>query len=85
MNSLRFDAVLGFSLQLLASLLLVVLSLHLLEFAGKALNLVLVLVDLGLVHIELGSHSFHLVGLFLKVLLVDRELLSHLRTRLAGK
>jgi len=68
-----------------ATLLLVVLSLHLLKLASEALNFVLVLIDLSLVHVKLGSHGFHLVGLLLEVLLVDGQLLSNLRTRLSRK
>ena len=63
--------VLGFPLHLLAALLLVVLSLHLLQFTGQSLNLILVLIDLSLVHVELSCHSLHLVSLFLQVLLVN--------------
>jgi len=72
-----FKPLLGFSLHLLTSLLLVVLSLHVLQLASQSLNLVLVLVHLSLVHVELGSHCLHLAGLLLKVLLVNGELLSH--------
>ena len=68
-----------------ASLLLVVLSLHLLKLTSQALDLILVLVDLGLVHVELSSHRLHLVGLLLQVLLVDGQLLSNFRARLASK
>lgn len=69
---------LGLTLHSLASLLLVVLALHLLELTSQALNLIFVLVDLSLVHVELSSHSFHLAGLLLQILLVDRELLGNL-------
>ena len=85
MDLLVFHPVLSLALHLLTTFLLVVLSLHFLEFAGKSLDFVLVLVDLGLVHVQLGCHSLHLVGLFLQVLLVDRQLLSDFRTWLAGK
>jgi len=63
--------VLGLFGVLLAALLLVVSSLHLLQFTGEALNLILVLVDLGLVHVKLSSHGLHLVGLLLEILLVN--------------
>ena len=80
-----FHFLLGFALHSLTSLLLVVLPLHLLELTSQALDLVLVLVDLGLVHVEFGSHSFHLVGLLLQVLLVDGKLFGNLRTWLSGQ
>ena len=80
-----FHFLLGFALHSLTSLLLVVLSLHLLELASQPLNLVLVLVDLSLVHVEFGSHGFHLVGLLLQVLLVDGKLFGNLRTWLSGQ
>ena len=82
---LRVQALLGLSLDLLAALLLVVLAFHVLELAGESLDLILVLVDLGLVHVELGSHSLHLAGLLLEILLVDAQLLGDLRARLPGK
>ena len=76
---------LGLALHGLTALLLVVLSLHLLELAGQSLDLILVLVDLSLVHVEFGSHGFHLVGLLLQVLLVDGKLFGNLRTWLSGQ
>ena len=89
--SLLLDGILGvksllsLALDLLSALLLVVLAFHILELTGESLNLVLVLVDLSLVHIKFGSHGLHLASLFLKVLLIDRELFSDLRAWLAGK
>ena len=59
------------SLLLLAPLLFVEFALHLLKLSGQPLNLVFVLIDLGLVHVELGGHGLHLIGLGLQVLLVD--------------
>jgi len=70
-------------LHLLSSLLLVVLSLHVLELSSQSLDLILVLVDLSLVHIELSSHSLHLGGLFLQILLINRKLLSNFWSRLS--
>lgn len=70
---------------LLPSLLLVVSTLHLLQLPGKSLNLVFVLIDLRLVHIEFSRHCLHLVGLLLKVLLVDRQLFSDFRSGLSRK
>ena len=70
-------------MHLLSSLLLVVLSLHVLELSSQSLDLILVLVDLSLVHIELSSHSLHLGGLFLQILLIDRKLLSNFWSRLS--
>ena len=78
-----FESLLSLSLHLLSSLLLVVLSLHVLELSSESFDLILVLVDLSLIHVELGSHSLHLRGLLLEVLLVDGELLSDLWTRLS--
>lgn len=72
-------------MHLLSSLLLVVLSLHILELSCESLNFILVLIDLSLVHVELGSHGLHLTGLLLQVLLVDGELLSHLRSGLSSQ
>ncbi len=89
--SLLLDGILGvksllsLALDLLSALLLVVLAFHILELTGESLNLVFVLVDLSLVHIKFGSHGLHLASLFLKVLLIDRELFSDLRAWLAGK
>ena len=77
------EALLRLPLDLLPTLLLVVLPLHVLQLASKSLDLVLVLVDLRLVHVELGGHGLHLAGLLLQVLLVDRQLLGHLGTRLS--
>ena len=84
-NLARLHLSLGFALHSLAALLLVVLSLHLLKLTGEALDLVLVLVDLGLVHVEFGGHCLHLVGLLLQVLLVDGELLGDLGAGLSRK
>ena len=70
-------------MHLLSSLLLVVLSLHVLELSSQSLDLILVLVDLSLVHIELSSHSLHLGGLFLQILLIDRKLLGNFWSRLS--
>lgn len=83
--ALSIGALLCFLVVLLAALLLVVASLHFLELASEAFDLVLVLVDLRLVHVELGGHRLHLVGLFLEVLLVDRQLLSDLGARLPSE
>ena len=71
----RLELGLSLALHSFTSFLLVVLSLHLLKLAGEALDLILVLIDLGLVHVELGSHRFHLASLLLQILLVDGELL----------
>lgn len=76
---------LSLALHGLATLLLVVLSLHLLELASESLDFVLVLVNLSLVHVQLSGHGLHLVGLLLQVLLVDRELLSYFWAWLSGK
>ena len=70
---------------MLTALLLVVAALHLLQLASESLNLILVLIDLSLVHVKFGSHSFHLVSLLLKILLVNRKLFGNLRTRLSRK
>ena len=80
--ALSVGALLRFLVVLLAALLLVVASLHFLELASESFDLVLVLVDLRLVHVELSGHCLHLVGLFFEVLLVDRQLLSDLGARL---
>ena len=80
-----FKSLLGLSLHLLSSLLLIVFSLHVLQFSCKSLNLVLVLIDLSLVHVQLCSHCFHLACLLFQVLLIDRQLFSNLRTWLSGK
>lgn len=37
---------------------------------------------LGLIHVELGGHCFHLSGFFLETGLVHRKLLRHLWSRL---
>ena len=81
----RLESLLGFSLHLLSSLLLVVLSLHVLELSGQSFDFILVLIDLSLIHVELGSHSLHLTGLLLEVLLVDGELFSNFRARLSSE
>lgn len=83
--TLSVGLLLSFLVVLLATLLLVVSSLHLLQFTSETLNLILVLVDLRLVHVEFSSHSLHLVGLLLQVLLVDRELFSDFGTGLTSK
>ena len=69
--------VLGFPLNLFAALLFEVSALHLLELSGKALDLVLVLVDLGLVHVEFGRHCFHLRSFLFEILLIDWKLFSN--------
>jgi len=61
----------SFTVHLLATLLLIVLALHILKLSRESLNLILVLVDLGLVHVEFGRHGLHLVRLLLKILLVN--------------
>lgn len=76
---------LGLSLDLLAAFLLEVSALHFLQLSGEPLNLVLVLVDLGLIHVEFGCHRLHLGCLFLKILLVDGELFSNFWTGLSRK
>ena len=81
----RLESLLGFSLHLLSSLLLVVLSLHVLELSSQSFDFILVLVDLSLIHVELGSHSLHLTGLLLEVLLVDGELFSNFRAGLSSE
>ena len=78
-------SLLSFSLHLLSSLLLVVLSLHILELSRESFNLILVLIDLSLVHVQLSCHRLHLRSLLLEVLLVDRELLSNLWSRLSSQ
>lgn len=80
---LGVKSLLGFSLDLLSALLLVVLALHVLELAGQALDLVLVFVYLSLVHVEFGCHGLHLSSLFLEVLLIDGELLCNFGARLS--
>jgi len=84
-NGLGVHAVGGFALHLLTAFLLVVFALHVLELACETFDLVFVLIDLGLVHVELSSHSLHLVSLFLKVLLVDGELFGNFRTGLSSQ
>ncbi len=79
------ESLLCLSLHLLSSLLLVVLSLHVLKFSGKSFNLILVLIDLCLIHVELSSHCFHLTCLFFQVLLIDRQLLGNLWSWLSCK
>ena len=69
MDLARLELGLSLALHSFTSLLLVVLSLHLLKLAGEALDLILVLIDLGLVHVELGGHSLHLASLLLQILL----------------
>jgi len=71
MDDLRLQSLLGLSLHLLSSLLLVVLSLHVLEFSCQSFDFVFVLIYLGLVHVQLCSHSLHLGGLLFQVLLID--------------
>lgn len=85
MDLLVVHSVLSFALHLLATLLLVVLSLHLLKLASQSLDLILVLIDLSLVHVQLRSHSLHLVSLLLQVLLVDGQLLGDLWTWLTSQ
>ena len=79
------ESLLGLALNLLAALLLVVFALHVLKFTSETLDLVLILVNLSLIHIQLGSHGLHLSCLLLKVLLIDRELLGYFRTGLSSK
>ncbi len=81
--SIRF--LLGFRVVLLSALLLVVSPLHLLQFSRQPLDLILVLVDLRLVHVEFGCHGLHLVGLLLQVLLVDGQLFSDFGAGLTSK
>jgi hypothetical protein len=57
--------VLSLALNLLTAFLLEVSALHLLQLSGESFDLVLVLVDLSLVHVEFSSHCFHLRSLFL--------------------
>jgi len=71
MDDLRLQSLLGLSLHLLSSLLLVILSLHVLELSSQSFDLVLVLVDLSLVHVQLSSHCLHLGGLLFQILLID--------------
>jgi len=78
-------SLLSLALNLLAALLLVVLAFHILKLTGESLDLVLVLIDLSLIHVEFSGHSLHLSGLLLKVLLIDGELLGDLRAGLSGK
>ena len=84
-DSSWLESLLGFSLHLLSSLLLVVLSLHVLELSRESLNLILILIDLSLVHVELSSHCLHLTCLLLQVLLIDRQLLGNLGTWLSSQ
>ena len=72
-------------MHLLASLLLVVLSLHVLELTSQSFDLIFVLVNLSLIHIEFSSHCLHLRSLFLQILLIDGKLLSSLWSGLSGK
>ena len=60
LDGFGFESLLGFSLHLFSSLLLVVLPLHVLEFSSESLNFILILIDLSLVHIEFTGHSLHL-------------------------
>jgi len=76
-------AILSYSL--VASLLLVVLPLHFLQISSQSFDLVLVLINLSLVHVEFWGHCFHLVGLLLQILLIDGQLLSNFRSRLPSK
>ena len=71
MDDSWLESLLSLSLHLLSSLLLVVLSLHVLKLASQSFDFILVLVDLSLIHVELSSHGFHLTGLFFEILLVD--------------
>ena len=71
--------------ELLAALLLVVAPLDVLQLAGQSLDLELVLVHLRLVHVELRRHRLHLPRLLAQVLLVDGQLLRHLRPGLPRK
>jgi len=71
MDDLRLQSLLGLSLHLLSSLLLVVLSLHVLQLSSQSFNLVLVLVHLSLVHVQLSSHRLHLRRLLFQILLID--------------
>jgi len=84
-NLARLKLGLSFALHGLTTLLLVVLSLHLLKLTCQALDFILVLVDLGLVHVKLGSHRLHLARLLLQVLLVNGELLGNLRAGLSSE
>ena len=76
---------LGFALNLLTALLLEVSAFHLLKLSCEAFDLVLVLIDLGLVHVEFSCHSFHLRCFLFEILLVDRQLLCNLRAGLSSK
>ena len=69
----------------LLPLLLEVALLHVRQLLQQALDLVLVLIDLSLVHVKLSGHGLHLSGLLLEILLVDRELFGNLGTGLSGK
>jgi len=80
-----FESLSCFSLHLLSSLLLVVLSLHVLKFSCESFDLILILIDLSLVHVQLSSHCLHLAGLFLQVLLIDGKLFSNLWAWLSSK
>ena len=70
---------------MLSSLLFVVLSLHVLELSSESFDLILVLIDLSLVHVELGSHCLHLTCLLLQILLIDGQLLGNLWTWLSSQ
>ena len=85
MDLARLHLGLSFALHGLATLLLVVLSLHLLKLASQTLDFVLVLVDLGLVHVELGGHRLHLRSLLLEILLINRQLLGDFGAWLPGE
>lgn len=81
----RVESLLSLSLDLLSTLLLVVFALHVLQLASESLDFVLVLVHLRLIHVEFGCHGLHLAGLFLKVLLINRQLFRDLGSGLSGK
>lgn len=81
--TLRIKSLLSLSLNLLSALLLIVLAFHILQLTSESFNLILVLIDLGLVHVKFSCHRLHLTSFLLKVLLIDRELLSNLWTRLS--
>jgi hypothetical protein len=71
-----------FLVELFTLLLLVVLSTDLLDFLDDALNVVLVLIDFGLIHVNFASVFLELAGLRVKVLLEDRKLLCSLKAGL---
>mmetsp|Transcript_148054 Transcript_148054/g.258764 ORF Transcript_148054/g.258764 Transcript_148054/m.258764 type:complete len:445 (+) Transcript_148054:213-1547(+) len=85
-HSLLGHAQLLFALQdMVLGLLLVELLLGFLQFTGQALDLILVLRHLRCRHVQLRGHPLHLPIPLPQVLMVNVQLLGHLRPRLTGE